>query len=165
MQFISEENKSKMNDLLKDDNIGLIMRTMIHEYVKKSVYVGQDLIRYINEIVTDIIVKNENDIADLKGASWMLLFQNEMNKQDVHSYFATMVPVMKTLYPDGLDNSANLAQKKYFKNFIDLCKNKKAFSWDNKSDVEWSDQYEYTNYLKMIFKNYIDNEDEKYEEI
>lgn len=158
MQFISEENKSKMNDLLKDDNVALIIKTMIHEYVKNSVYVGQDLIRYINEIVTDIIVKNENDIANIKGASWMLLFQNEMNKKDVHSYFATTVPVMKTLYPNGLDNSANLAQKKYFKNFINLCKNKKAFSWDNKSDVEWADQYEYTDYLKMIFENYIDKE-------
>ncbi len=158
MQFISEENKSKMNDLLKDDNVALIIKTMIHEYVKKSVYVGQDLIRYINEIVTDIIVKNEKDIANLKEASWMLLFQNEMNKQDVHSYFATMVPVMKTLYPDGLDESVNLAQQKYFKNFIDLCKNKKAFSWDNKSDVMWANCYDYSDYLEMIFKNYIDKE-------
>lgn len=128
MLFVSE-----MNDLLKDDEADLIMKT----------------------------IQMIGDIEILKEVSWMLLFQNEMNKQDVHSYFMIMVSVMKTLYPNGLDESANLVQKKYFKNFIDLCKNKKAFSWDNESDVEWVNCYDYGDYLKMIFENYIDKEGEE----
>ena len=36
-EYISEINKSKINDLLKDENIDLIMKTMIHEYSKDSI--------------------------------------------------------------------------------------------------------------------------------
>lgn len=162
-EYISELNRSKMNDLLKDSNVDLIIKTMINEYTKDSIYNAQSLISYINSIVSNIIMKTSNDVRDLKQASWMLIFQNEMNKKDVHSYFATMVSVMKILYPNGLDESANLAQKKYFKNFINLCKDKKAFSWDNKSDIEWANHYNYTDYLKMIFKNYVNEKGDKNE--
>lgn len=158
-EYISEQNRLKMDHLLMDNNVDLIIKTMIKEYTQKSIYNAQNLITYMNDIISNILNIVNNDVNQLTLAGQMLILQKEMNKSDVHTYFATLVPVMKTLYPDGLDDNASLAQKNYFNEFIDLYKNKKVFSWDNKNDVDWANHYKYTDYLKMIFDKYIDKKD------
>lgn len=155
-EYISEINKSKINDLLKDENIDLIMKTMIHEYSKDSIERALNLISYVNLLVDNIIKNSSNQINELTQAGNLLIFQMGMNKSDINTYFASMVPIMKVLYPNGLDDNASLVQKDYFKQFIKLCKNKKAFSWNKESDVEWAKCYGYDEYLHMIFKKYID---------
>lgn len=155
-QNISIENEQKIKDLLNDENAELIIKTMIKEYSKDSLIKAQDLLSYINDTVSNIIHIYNKQIVELNQASWMLLFQKEMDDKDIHTYFATMVPVCKTLFPNGEPENGNLAQKKYFNKFLELCENKKAFSWDNKSDVQWAKTYDYINYLKMIWNNYID---------
>ena len=79
-----------------------------------------------------------------------------LDEKDIHAYFATMVPVCQTLFSNGEPENGNLAQKEYFNKFLELFKNKKAFSWNKESDVEWAIQYDYYDYLQMIWDNYID---------
>lgn len=155
-QYISIENERKIDELLNDENSEIIVKQIINKYSATSLEHAQDLLTYINEIVKNIISLTGSQIQQLNQASWMLLFQTQMDEKDKHSYFATMVPVMKTLFPDGYPENGNLAQKEYFNKFIALCTDKKAFDWDNKSDVSWAKQYDYFEYLDMIFTKYID---------
>ena len=156
MSFISIENEQKMRDLLNDENVELIMETMIKEYSKNSLTRAQNLLNYINKIVSNIITISNKQIQKLNQASWMLVFQKKMDEKDIHAYFATMVPVCQTLFSNGEPENGNLAQKEYFNKFLELFKNKKAFSWNKESDVEWAMQYDYYDYLQMIWDNYID---------
>lgn len=155
-KYISSENEQKINDLLNDENAEFIMKTMINKYSANSLENAQNLSTYINDIISNIIKIASKNIQDLDQASWMLMFQREMDVKYVHTYFATMVPVCKTLFPDGEPINGNLAQKEYFNKFLGLCSNKKAFDWNNESDVSWAVQFDYHDYLDMIFKNYID---------
>lgn len=131
------------------------MKTMIKEYSKDSLTKAQNLLGYINNIVCNIINISNKQIQELNQASWMLVFQKKMDEEDIHTYFATMVPVCKTLFYDGYPDNGNLAQKEYFDKFLELFKNKKAFSWNKESDVEWAIQYDYYDYLQMIWDKYI----------
>lgn len=153
-QYISIENEQKINELLNNENAELIMKTMINKYTSNSLDKAQSLLEYINKIVSNIINISSKHIQELNQTSWLLLFQTAMDETDVHTYFATMVPICKTLFPSGELQNGNLAQKKYFEKFIELYKNKKAFSWDNKSDVLWAKSYNYYDYLKMIWEKY-----------
>ncbi len=155
-KYISAENEKKINELLNDSNVDLIVRYMINKYTENSVSRTQDMIEFINDLTSNIIKYNSIQIQALNQASWMLMFQNEMNEKDVQTYFATMVPVCKTLFPNGELENENLAQKKYFNKFLELFRNKKAFSWNKESDVEWAMQYDYYDYLQMIWDKYID---------
>lgn len=160
-KYISLENEQKINELINDENAELIMKCMINKYTEGSLNRAQDMLSFINDIVSNIIKCTSIQIQELNQASWMLIFQNEMDETDVHTYFATILPVCKTLFPNGYPENGNLAQKKYFEKFIELCKNKKAFSWDKKSDVQWAISYNYGDYLDMIFKKYIDRGENK----
>lgn len=154
-KYISIENEKKINELLNDSNVDLIVKYMINKYTENSVSRTQDMIEFINDLTSNIIKYNSIQIQALNQASWMLMFQNEMNEKDVQTYFATMVPVCKTLFPNGELENENLAQKKYFNKFLELFRNKKAFSWNKQSDVDWAKQYNYYDYLKMIWDKYI----------
>ncbi len=154
-QHITIENEQKIKELLNDENIDLIMTTMINKYTCDSLNRAQNLLDYINKIVSNIINISNKQIQELNQASWMLIFQKKMDEKDIHTYFATMVPVCKTLFSNGEPENGNLAQKEYFNKFLELFKNKKAFSWNKESDVEWAIQYDYYNYLQMIWDKYI----------
>lgn len=158
-QNISIENEQKIRDLLNDEDAELIIKTMIKEYSKDSLIKAQDLLSYIKDVVSNIINISSRQIQELSQASWMLIFQKKMDEKDIHAYFATMVPVCKTLFSSGEPENGNLAQKEYFNKFLELFKNKKAFSWNKESDVEWAIQYDYYDYLQMIWDNYIDLKD------
>jgi len=154
-KYISDENEQKINDLLNDKNAEFIMKTMISKYSANSLENAQNLSLYINDIVSNIIKITSKNIQDLNQAAWMLMFQREMDIKDIHTYFATIVPVCKTLFPNGEPINGNLSQKEYFNKFLALFANKKAFSWNKESDVEWAMQYDYYDYLQMIWDNYI----------
>ena len=85
MSVISTENEQKMRDLLNDENVELIMETMIKEYSKNSLTRAQNLLNYINKIVSNIITISNKQIQKLNQASWMLVFQKKVDEQDIHA--------------------------------------------------------------------------------
>lgn len=154
-KYISIENEQKINELLSDENSELIMKFMINKYTNESIQNAQIMLSYINDVVSNMMKISATKIQDLNQASWMLLFQTQMDEDDIHSYFATMVPVVKTLFPNGYPENGNVAQKEYFNKFIKLCKNKKAFNWNKETDILWAKSYNYYEYLDMIFTKFV----------
>ena len=152
---ISIENERKINELLNDNDAEILVKHIINEYTNNSLEHAQDLLHYINDIVANVINITSSQIRNLSQAAHLMIFQTQMNETDVRTYFATMLPIVKTLFPDGYPVNGNLAQKEYFDKFLNLCKNKKAFSWNKESDVDWLMQYDYYDYLEMIWSKYI----------
>lgn len=134
------------------------MDKLIAFYCLQSAENCQHLIDAIPNIVNQQIKLYANQITDYRQAANWLIVGKSMDKKDKHSYFASMVPIMKTMYPEGLNTNESLARIKYFEEFIELMKDPKVFSLDNKEDVQWARQFDYLDYLVLIYTKYVKGE-------
>lgn len=149
---ITDENEILINRLLDDNNVDNIIHEILIRYNKKT---GNTmyLLKLIESIVNDSLENTKKQLREHLTASAFLISQRIMNKDG--SYFASMVPVCQALFPEGVDEKDSIAAKQYFNEFLDLCRDKKMFSWENEGDVKWAEDYGYKDYLHMIFDKYI----------
>lgn len=131
------------------------MDKLISFYCLRSAENCQHLVDAIPNIVNQQIRFYVNQITDYRHAANWLIVGKSMDKKDKHSYFASMVPIMKVMYPEGLSTNESCARIKYFEEFIDLMKDPKVFSLDNKEDIEWARSFDYLDYLMFIYRNYV----------
>ena len=131
------------------------MDNLISLYCLQSAENCQHLVNIIPNIVNQQIRFYANQITDYRQAANWLIVGRSMDKKDKHSYFASMVLIMKAMYPEGLSDSESCARIKYFEEFIDLMKDPKVFSLNNKEDVEWAKQFGYLDYLMFIHRDYV----------
>ena len=131
------------------------MDRLIAFYCLQSAENCQQLVDAIPNIVNQQIRFYSNQITDYRVAANWLIVGKSMDKRDKHSYFASMVPIMKAMYPEGLSSNESCARIKYFEEFIDLMKDPKVFSLTNKEDVEWARSFDYLDYLMFIHRNYV----------
>lgn len=115
----------------------------------------QHLVELIPQIVGQQIRFYSDQIIDYRQAANWLIIGRSMDKKDKHSYFASMVPIMKAMYPEGLSKNESLARIEYFEEFISLMKDPKVFSLNNKEDIEWAKQFDYLDYLMFIYRDYV----------
>ena len=134
------------------------MDKLISFYCLRSAENCQHLVDAIPNIVNQQIRFYVNQITDYRHAANWLIVGKSMDKKDKHSYFASMVPIMKIMYPKGLSTNESCARIKYFEEFIDLLKDPKVFSLDNKEDVEWARQFDYLDYLVLMYTKYVKGE-------
>lgn len=131
------------------------MDKLISLYCLRSAENCQHLVDTIPNIVNQQIRFCVNQITDFRqAANWLIVGKN-MDKKDKPSYFASMVPIMKAMYPEGLSGKESCDRIKYFEEFIDLMKDPKVFSLDNKDDIEWARQFGYIDYLVSIYRDYV----------
>lgn len=131
------------------------MDKLISFYCLRSAENCQHLVDAISNIVNQQIRFYVNQITDYRHAANWLIVGKSMDKKDKHSYFASMVPIMKVMYPEGLSTNESCARIKYFEEFIDWMKDPKVFSLDNKEDIEWARSFDYLDYLMFIYRNYV----------
>ncbi len=131
------------------------MDKLIALYCLQSAENCQHLIDTIPNIVNQQITFYANQIVDYRQAANWLIVGKSMDRKDKHSYFASMVPIIKTMYPEGLNTNESLARIKYFEEFIELMKDPKVFSLDNEEDIEWARSFDYLDYLMFIYRNYV----------
>lgn len=128
---------------------------LISFYCLQSSNNCQHLVELIPQIVGQQIRSYSDQIIDYRQAANWLIIGRSMDKKDRHSYFASMVPIMKAMYPEGLNKNESLARIEYFEEFIGLMKDPKVFSLNNKEDIEWAKQFDYLDYLMFIYRNYV----------
>lgn len=131
------------------------MDKLISFYCLRSAENCQHLVDVIPNIVNQQIRFYVNQITNYRHAANWLIVGKSMDKKDKHSYFASMVPIMKAMYPEGLSKNESLARIEYFEEFIGLMKDPKVFSLNNKEDIEWAKQFDYLDYLMFIYRNYV----------
>ena len=134
------------------------MDKLISIYCLQSSENSQHLVGMIPNIVNSQIKFYSTQITDYRQAANWLIVGKSMDRKDKHSYFASMVPIMKVMYPEGLYNNESCARIKYFEEFIELMRDSKVFSLDNKEDVEWARQFDYLDYLILMYTKYVKGE-------
>ena len=127
------------------------MDKLISIYCLQSSENCQHLVGMIPNIVNSQIKFYSTQITDYRQAANWLIVGKSMDRKDKHSYFASMVPIMKAMYPEGLYSNESCARIKYFEEFIELMRDSKVFSLDNKEDVEWARQFDYLDYLILMY--------------
>lgn len=148
--------KLAIKGLLSTYNPEEVVRTVITEYMKNSVENCQFLLKLIPEIADHSIHFLNREVLRKSEAISMVIFENAIDyKGNEDAYFASMIPVCMTHFPEGNAKRHSEAEKKYFKLFCELFKNKKAFSW--KEDKYWADSMRYTEYLQLVEKQMNEN--------
>lgn len=134
------------------------MDKLIAFYCLQSAENCQHLIDAIPNIVNQQIRFYANQITGYRQAANWLIVGKSMDKKDKHSYFASMVPIMKIMYPKGLHDNESVARIRYFQEFIKLLKDPQVFSLDNREDVEWARQFDHLDYLILMYTKYVKGE-------
>ena len=131
------------------------MDKLIAFYCLQSAENCQHLVDTIPNAVNQQIRFYSNQITAYRQVANWLIVGKSMDRKDKPSYFASMVPIMKTMYPEGLSGRESCARIKYFEEFISLLKDPEVFSLNNKEDVEWARQFDYLDYLILIYTKYV----------
>lgn len=143
--------KLAIKGLLSTYNPEEVVRTVITEYMKNSVENCQFLLKLIPEIADHSIHLLNREVARKSHAISMIMFENAIDwKGNEDVYFASMLPVCITHFPEGNAKKCSEAERRYFNLFCKLFKNRKAFSWER--DKDWADSYGYTDYLRLVEK-------------
>lgn len=143
--------KLAIKGLLSTCNPKEVVRTVITEYAKNSVEDCQFLLKLIPEIANHSIQILEKEKMEKSQAIFMMMFEQSVGiKENEDTYFASMIPVCMTHFPEGNAKKHSKAEKNYFSLFCTLFKNRKAFSWER--DKVWADSYGYTDYLRLVEK-------------
>lgn len=144
-----------IQDIVNRQDSKDFMDKLISFYCLQSSDNCQHLVELIPQIVGQQIRFYSDQIIDYRQAANWLIVGRSMDKKDKHSYFASMVPIMKTMYAEGLSKNESCARIKYFEEFIGLMKDPKVFSLNNEEDVEWARQFDYLDYLVFINREYV----------
>lgn len=134
--------------ILMTENANEAMEYMVKEYAKKSVENARQLIQLISSLADVVIEHKQKEVVQHRQASFWLMVQHETDKMDDTTLFSSMVPVCMARFPSGTSKGGCEAEKRYFKRFLELFKNKKVFSWDK--DSGWAYTNGYTDYLKLV---------------
>lgn len=144
-----------IQDIVNREDSKDFMDKLISFYCLQSSDNCQHLVELIPRIVDQQIRVYSEQILDYRQAANWLIVGRSMDKKDRHSYFASMVPIMKAMYPEGLSKNESLARIEYFEEFIGLMKDPKVFSLNSKEDIEWAKQFDYLDYLMFIYRDYV----------
>lgn len=152
MTGITDTNmKLAIKGLLSTCNPKEVVRTVIIEYTKNSVENCQFLLKLIPEIANHSIQILEKEKMEKSQAIFMMMFEQSVGiEENEDTYFASMIPVCMTHFPEGNAKKHSKAEENYFSLFCTLFKNRKAFSWER--DKVWADSYGYTDYLRLVEK-------------
>ena len=149
--MISVQQEMEINNLISCENSREIIRNIIETYSKESANNCQFLLNLIPDIANRSIHILEKERMEKSQAIFMMMFERTAEiKGNEEAYFASMIPVCKTHFPEGNAKRCSQAEKDYFNLFCKLFKNKKAFSW--KRDKEWANAYGYSDYLRLVEK-------------
>lgn len=147
--MITIEQERCISDLLSSKNSKDVVKAIIDEYSTDSVDNCRFLLKLIPDIAHHAIHIIEKERMEKSQAIFMMMYERIADiKGNESTYFASMVPVCITHFPEGHARGRSEAERNYFKLFCDLLKNKKAFSW--KKDRDWADVYKYTDYLRLV---------------
>lgn len=147
--MLTEHEKSILREILGWRDTDEAVKYLIMEYVKDRSANAQKIVHMIPEIVDSSIDSVFKIATKYSEAAFWLMCQRKMDKS-TPEYFASMVPVCKTMFPTGEAENKNLAESEYFDEFKKMLCNQKMFSWIR--DREWADQNGYTEYLQLIEK-------------
>lgn len=117
---------------------------------KRSYKAGQQFLDHIGKISSNMISNVlENSCKYKEAADWAIIQQSLTADKRTRLY--TMLPICQVCFPDGNADKCCEAQKRYFKEFVNLLKDRKLF--DMSKDKEWADSYGYTEYIQKVIQN------------
>lgn len=138
-----------IQELLKSGEPAEVATLFVEEFTKDSVENCRTLLKLIPTISDKAIQLMSKEVSIRSQAISMLLLESSMDlKRNESTYFASMVPVCMTHFPEGNAKGRSKAERDYFSLFCKLLRDKKAFSWSQ--DKDWADTYGYTEYLKLV---------------
>ena len=129
MTSITDTNMElAIKSLLSTYNPEEVVRTVITEYTKNSVENCQFLLKLIPEIADHSIHLLNREVLRKSEAISMIMFENAVDyKGNERAYFASMIPVCMTHFPEGNTERCSEAERRYFNLFASFLKIKKHF--------------------------------------
>lgn len=146
--MLTNEQRRAVMYILGQENSDEVVLELIERYANESVNNCRTIIKSSNKAIDIMIRLQERDTMEWALATEMVINQAYMNKSDVSTYFASMVPVCMCMFPHGNADGGTLAHKEYFNEFLRLLNNPKAF--DIVADAGWAKEFGYYDYLLSL---------------
>lgn len=148
--MLSYKQESMIREILQGWYAEEFTLTLMNEFAEQSPDNCHTLIRSIDRLAYKMMELQQKETSSALHAAFMVIAQRAFNKKDYKTYFASMVPICKALFPSGTAEGESLAHQKYFDEFVKLLQDPKAF--DIKRDKSWTEQYGYLDYLMLVMK-------------
>lgn len=146
--MLLEQEKRTLQEILGWDDANEAVSFLIKQYAEQSVHHARELLEIIPKVADAALEKIGQVACDYSQAAGWLMCQREMEPDDTGMFFASMLPVCKTMFPNGKPANGSKAEMEYWKLFVSQFRKQKVFSWDR--DRSWADQYGYTEYLELV---------------
>lgn len=150
--MISAEMAIGIDRLMSNEDSEAIVKYMMEKFAQNSVKNARSLLEYSNHLI-DVIIASENARKnEFAHAVKMLMLQRSFDQlpsgYDPGVKLSVMLPVCKTIFPNGRKDCSSKAYEKYFDEMCSLLRDEENFSWDK--DGRWADYNNYSEYIKML---------------
>lgn len=147
----TKEQRELVTRIYQDEERVAIVSTLMDMLSSESIETARFFVQKCNEITDIAIEMAMQKVLEANQATFWLLSQKHI--EDKKSYFASMVPVCKFLFPNGeISDMNNGPGKEYFEQFLKLLGDKKVFSFENPSDASWAESFGHKEYLETVIR-------------
>lgn len=146
--MISPYEKRILEEILNWNDVDEAIDYLMAEYAKKGAANALHLLSRIGDIASVQVAQSEKRVVEYSQAAHWLMAQRELKPDKSGTFFATLLPVCKIMFPNGNADGYCEAEQRYFRQFLEAFSDKNQFRWDR--DRTWADMYGYTEYLQLI---------------
>jgi len=146
--MLPEHEKQILQEILNWEDVDEAVGFLIMQYSEQSVHHTSALLTAIPKVAEIALEQSRKVAKDFAEAASWLMWQREMKPDDSGMFFASMLPVCKSIFPSGKPTRGSKGELAYWKLFVEQFQNPKVFSWDR--DRTWAKQYGYTEYLELV---------------
>lgn len=123
-----------INEQLKEENVYEFIEMFILSYVSDTNKTS-NLLSLIPKIANKQLQINTQRISEQSNAINLLMSYRISSRHQID--FATLLHVAKAYFPQGNDNGGSIANKMFFKEFINAIKTKTEFNYESVADWSW----------------------------
>jgi len=146
--MIGPVEEKLMDTILEHEDSDEILLELMLRFAKKSWQHSRALLNTVPKIVDTAYLGMAKQVQEQSEAVFSLMCQQHVKFTGKSELFASMVPVCKARFPKGNADGKSVVEKDYFRKFLKLLKDPKAFSWEK--DARWAEVEGYTDYLRLV---------------
>lgn len=148
--MITYSEMAMVQTILVSENREEIIRLLMREFSEESAESARKLLNLTVALSDAAIGHYAKGEEEARSAAHWLIQQRSFN-DDPDINLAVMVPVCKTMFPNGTAKNGTKGDKLYFEAMVKLLTNPKVFTWEKCG--EWAEQFGYKDYIELVLRS------------
>ena len=147
--MLSVEDMVLADILLARQQTDEVVKYIMRRYAEKSVLNARGLMRY--SITLSDIALEQTEFDRNRAQRSLETLMNFFGDPPSRTFFAAMVPVCMSVFPEGTPDGGSPKQREFFGKFAEMMKDPECFFWER--DGNWAEAMGYKKYLERVENN------------